>query len=211
MTPVTYNSTCESNYPVTHRWYAIRVKSRHEKPVSCALQNKGIEPFLPLYRARHRWSDRTVNLQLPLFPGYVFCRLGTGNWLPILTTPGVLKMVSVGRTPAPVDDNEIESIKTILRSGLAAYPWPVPRVGDQVVIDGGPLTGLEGVLSGLKKPDRLVVTLTLLQRAVAVEIDGWSVRRTSGQPAAIRVLEHSPAVPASVLASSGEAHPSRER
>lgn len=199
MTPATSNATAGLDQRVLARWYAVRVKSRHEKAVCCALRNKGLDEFLPLYRARHRWSDRTVDLQLPLFPGYVFCRFGSGNWLPILTTPGVLKIVSIGRTPAPVDDKEIEAIETVLKSGLAAYPWPVPRVGDRVVIDGGPLSGLEGILSGLRKPDRLVVTVTLLQRAVAVEIDGWSVRRAGGQPAEIRALERTPKLPATVV------------
>jgi len=179
---------CDSRSDVPdiwHRdpWYAVRVKPRHEKSVASVLHNKGFEEFLPLYRARHRWSDRRVDVQLPLFPGYLFCRPAAGNWLPILTTPGVLGMVGIGRRPVAVEDHEIEAIHVILRSGLAARPWPLPGVGERVVIEEGPLAGLEGVLIAVRKSHRLVVSVNLLRRAVAVEINHTWVRSAAGQRA----------------------------
>ena len=157
-------------------WYALQVKPRSEKLVSQLLNHKGVEEYLPIYRAQHRWSDRMAAVELPLFPGYVFCKT---DWSlsvpPILTTPGVLRVLGVGGVPAPVDDSEIEAIQTVLRSGTAAMPWPMPKVGDRVYVEQGPLRGIEGVLIELKNQSRLVVSVTLLQRAVAVEIDAtWA-------------------------------------
>src|ERR1019366_6505950 len=91
--------------------------------------------------------------------------------LPILTTPGVIGIVGAGKIPVPVDLEEIEAIRAILRSGLAAQPWPLLRVGSNVYIEGGPLAGLEGIITNTDKVYRLVVSVSLLQRAVAVEID----------------------------------------
>jgi transcription antitermination factor NusG len=157
-------------------WYALQVRPRYEKLVSRVLQHKGVEQYLPLYRVKHRWSDRLSEVDLPLFPGYVFCQL---DWsrrvLPVLTTPGVLRVLGVGRVPVPLDDSEFEAIRAIMKSGIAPHPWPMPRVGDRVCIEQGPLRGLEGILVASKKQSRLLVSVTLLQRAVAVEIErAWA-------------------------------------
>ena len=101
-------------------WYALRVQSRLSSLASTTLRGKGYEEFSPLYRSRRRWSDRTKELELPLFPGYLFCRFDVSDRLPILTTPGVIGIVGIGKTPAPVDLDEIEAVRAILRSGLAA-------------------------------------------------------------------------------------------
>ena len=152
-------------------WYALRIQSRLASFASTTLRGKGYQEFLPLYRSRRRWSDRTKELELPLFPGYLFCRFDVNDRLPILTTPGVIGIVGIGKTPAPVDLDEIEAIRVILRSGLAAQPWPSLRVGSKVYIEGGPLTGLEGIITSTDKVYRLIVSVSLLQRSVAVEID----------------------------------------
>lgn len=153
-------------------WYALRIQSRLQNVASTTLRDKGYEEFFPLYRARRRWSDRIKELELPLFPGYLFCRFYLGDrLLPILTTPGVISVVGAGKTPVPIDDDEIEAIRAILRSGLAAQPWPLLRVGSKVFIERGPLTGLEGIITNTDKVYRLVVSVSLLQRSVAVEID----------------------------------------
>jgi transcription antitermination factor NusG len=110
-------------------------------------------------------------LDLPLFPGYLFCRFDVRDRLPILTTPGVISIVGAGKTPVPVDDEEIEAIRAILRSGLAAQPWPFLRVGSKVYVEGGPLAGVEGIIANTDKVYRLVVSVSLLQRSVAVEIN----------------------------------------
>ena len=153
-------------------WYALHVRPRSEKLVSQLLEYKGVEEFLPLYREKHRWSDRLAEVELPLFPGYVFCKVDWSHSTPpILTTPGVLSVLGVGGVPAPVDDSELEAIRVILKSGTAPLPWPMPKVGDQIYIEQGPLSGIEGVLIESKNQSRLVVSVTILQRAVAIEID----------------------------------------
>ena len=153
-------------------WYAIRIQSRLGNVAAATLRGKGYEEFLPLYRSRRRWSDRIKELDLPLFPGYLFCRCDVNDRLmPILTTPGVIGIVGAGKTPIPVDDEEIEAIRAILRSGLAAHPWPFLQVGSKVYIERGPLTGLEGIIANTDKVYRLIVSVNLLQRSVAVEID----------------------------------------
>jgi transcription antitermination factor NusG len=157
-------------------WYAIRIQSRLGSVASATLRGKGYEDFLPLYRSRRRWSDRVKELDLPLFPGYLFCRFNASDRLmPILTTPGVIGIVSAGKTPVPVDNAEIEGIRTILRSGLAVQPWPLLSVGSKVYIESGPLVGVEGIITNMDKVHRLIVSVRLLQRSVAVEIDrAWA-------------------------------------
>jgi transcription antitermination factor NusG len=159
------------NTLASNSWYALRIKSRHERIVASALFGKGYEVFLPLYRDRRRWSDRMKELEMPLFPGYLFCRFDVAKRLPILTTPGIVQVVGMGKTPLPVDDTEIAAIQSIVVSRLKAQPWPYLQVGQRVRIEQGPLTGLQGLLIALKKTHRLVVSVTLLQRSVAVEVD----------------------------------------
>ena len=161
--------------PEVFPWYAIQIQSRLGSLASATLRGKGYEEFLPLYRARHRWSDRNKELELPLFPGYLFCRFDVSDRLPILTTPGVIGLVGAGKTPIPVDEEEIDGIWAILRSGFAAQPWPFLRVGSKVCIERGPLAGLEGVIANTDNVYRLIVSVSLLQRSVAVEIDrAWA-------------------------------------
>jgi len=158
-------------------WFAVQVRARSEKLVSSILENKGFEYLLPLYSVKRQRSDRVVGLQLPLFPGYIFCRLDLARrLLPLFTTPGVLRLLGVGRTPVPVDDSEIDSIRAILKAGQFPRPWPMPKQGERVRIEAGPLTGVEGILVGKRKNSRLVVSVTLLQRAISVEVDGDAAR-----------------------------------
>jgi transcription antitermination factor NusG len=153
-------------------WYALRVRSSFESVVSRTLREKGYEEYLPVYHSRRHWSDRVKVLDLPLFPGYVFCRLDLSQRiLPVLTTPGVVRVVGAGRDPIPVSEEEIAAVKVILNSGLGAHPWPFLAVGSTVYIERGPLAGLEGIVLNLEKQWRLVVSVSLLQRSVAVEID----------------------------------------
>lgn len=160
----------------THPWYAIRVRSRFESVSAAGLTGKGYDPFLPLYRARRRWSDRVKQMDLPLFPGYVFCRFDPASRLPVLTTPGVVNIVGYGRDPVPIDEKEIANIRAIIASGLPATPWPYLRTGQRVLIEHGPLAGIEGIVLELKKELRLVVSVTMLQRSVGVEIDREWIR-----------------------------------
>lgn len=125
-------------------WFALRVKSRTEKVVATIARNKGFEEFLPLYKCRRRWSDRFKSVEMPLFPGYVFCRLNPEFRLPLLTIPGVMSFVGIGRAPMPIDDAEITAIQTAVGAGLVAEPHPFLEVGQRVRLAEGPLAGLEG-------------------------------------------------------------------
>ncbi len=173
------------------RWFALRVKSRTEKLVATMAHNKGFEQFLPLYQARHRWSDRFKSVELPLIPGYVFCRLDPVRRLPLLTIPGVLHFVGIGKTPVPIEDAEVEAIQTATRSGLAAEPWPFLEIGQRVRLQEGPLAGLEGFLTEVRKQQRIVVSVTLLRRSVAVEIERDWVRPL-GAREPVRMVEFRP-------------------
>jgi transcription antitermination factor NusG len=152
-------------------WFALKVRSCHERTTSLALQYQGFTEFMPTYRVRRRWSDRMKDIDLPLFPGYVFCRFNSKNRSPVLKLPGVTGVVSFGQGPHPLDENEIERIRTLVESGLPVQPWPYLHVGERVRIQSGALSGLEGVLVQFKNEFRLVVSLNLLQRSLAVEID----------------------------------------
>src|ERR1035437_3674287 len=175
-----------------HPWYAIHVRSKFENLTSTALCGKGYEVFLPLYRSRRRWSDRVRKLDLPLFPGYLFCRLDVHDrLLPILTTPGVVAIVGAGKVPIPVFDEEIATIRAVLGSGLAAQPCPFLNLGTGVYIERGPLAGIEGIVTNLDKKYRLVISVTLLQQSVTVEIDREWVRPivSPGAPHAVILAE----------------------
>jgi transcription antitermination factor NusG len=152
-------------------WFALQTKSHHEKTSAVALRNRGYEEFLPVYYSRHRWSDRVKVLSLPLFPGYVFCRFAPTQQSLVLDTPGVYGIVSVGRTPAPIDEDEVAALQTMIHSHAAAEPWPFLHAGDNVRIEEGPLRGLQGILIQTKQQHRIVLSVTLLQRSVAVEVD----------------------------------------
>jgi len=157
-------------------WYALQVRPRFEKAIASTLLNKGYEGFLPLYRHRSRWSDRMKEVQLPLFSGYLFCRLDLNRRLPVLITPGVMHIVGIGKIPHPVDEFEIAALQSIVVSGLQAEPRSYLSIGERVRIELGPLAGTEGILTSLKGSSRLVVSVNLLQRSVSVEIDeSWVV------------------------------------
>lgn len=154
-----------------HAWYAVRVRSRCEFAASNLLRDKGFEQFLPLYRSRRHWSDRVKDVDIPLFAGYVFCRFDACAPLPVLTTPGVVQIVSAGRTPVPVDESELSALQDVCSSGLVVQPWPYLQIGRRVLIERGPLAGTEGVVMEMKGRYRLVASISLLQRSVAAEID----------------------------------------
>ena len=157
-------------------WFALQVRARYEKNTAEMLRGQGYDPFLPLYKCRRRWSNRYKMLELPLFPGYLFCRFDVHNRLPILKTPGVILVLGIARTPVPIDDTEIDAIRTIVGSGLQSQPWPFLQVGARVRIEYGALCGIEGILLHFRGRHRLIVSVTLLQRSVAVEIDRDWVR-----------------------------------
>ena len=151
-------------------WFAVLARTQREKLVTSLLERAGYECFLPVYRRRRRRSDRTRTCDAALFPGYLFCRLDPHDRLPVLSTPGVLQIVGVGKTPIPVADEEIIAIRRVLESGLSTMPWPYLNVGDAVRIEDGPLRGLTGIVVKFKSSTKLVVSVSLLQRSVAAEV-----------------------------------------
>jgi transcription antitermination factor NusG len=152
-------------------WYAIRTKSNYEKLAATVLQSKGYEQYLPMYRSRRRWSDRTVEADQPLFPGYLFCRFDVTQRLPIVTTPGFVSIVSLGMQPAPIAESEIESVRMVLRRGLSTQPCPFLAEGHRIRVNSGPLRGVEGVLLRAGSQWTVVVSITMLRRSISVEVD----------------------------------------
>lgn len=161
---------------VKRSWYALRVKSRHENTVAAHLQARGFSSFLPFYKCRRRWSDRFKEIELPLFPGYVFCQFNALNRMPILSVPGTVHVVGAGKTPVPVEPAEIAAIQAAVKSGLPSQPCPFLRIGQKVRIEDGPLCGVEGILTDFKGHQRLVLSISLLRRSVAVQVNEACVR-----------------------------------
>lgn len=152
-------------------WFAVQVRARYESLAASSLAHQGYERFLPTYRCRRRWSDRVKELELPLFPGYIFCRFDPQDRLPILKTPGFVSIVGIAKQPVPIAESELAAVRTLVSSGLSHHPWPYVRIGQRVRIHCGPLGGLEGILQNIKGCQRIVISVSLLQRSVAVEID----------------------------------------
>jgi len=153
-----------------HRWYAAYTSANHEKKAAAEISRRGVESFLPLYRAVRRWSDRRIELQLPLFPGYVFVRLALSDRLRVLQVPGVARIVGFGGSPVALPDEQIEALRSGLTRKLRAEPNPFPTLGRRVRVRSGPFEGMEGIVVRRKNGRRLVISLELIQRAIAVEV-----------------------------------------
>lgn len=153
------------------RWYAAYTCAQHEKRVTKQLEERCVESFLPLYETVRRWKDRRVRLQMPLFPGYVFVRLALRDRLQVLQVPSVVRLVSFNGIPTALPEEEMESLRNGLRSGICAEPHPYLKVGKRVWIKSGPLQGMRGILVRKKNAIRVVVSLDLIMRSVAVETD----------------------------------------
>jgi transcription antitermination factor NusG len=166
-------------------WFAILVRTGREKTANLLLENTGYECFLPISKYMRRWSDRMKEIEVPLFPGYLFCRMDPHNRLPVLMTPGVIQIVGVGKTPIPVGEEEIAAIQRVGKSGLPTMPWPYVQVGHVARIEDGPLRGMSGIVIKIKSGLKLVLSVNLLQRSVAVEIDrSWISAAYPVRPAA---------------------------
>src|SRR5271154_5583667 len=176
-------------------WFALRVRSKHERVTSLHLQKRGYEEFSPSYRAESQWSDRKKTTERFLFPGYVFCRFDPHDRLPILTSPGVVGMVGFGDGPTAIPDREIEQVRTLVHSGLLVTPWPFLELGQAVRLENGPLRGLEGIVEEVKGRLRLVVSIRLLQRSVSTEIDRIWVRPVKAADPSPEVARNSPRSP----------------
>jgi len=158
-------------------WYAIYTRHQHEKTVARILSDKGHETFLPLYRVAHRWKDRTRLVQLALFPCYVFFRGDVAQQQQVLRVPGVFSIVASSGRPAKIPANEMEGVRQLVESSLQIEPHPFLHCGDRVIVTSGPLYGLEGILIRKKNAFRLVISVEMLGRSAAVEIDAANLQR----------------------------------
>jgi transcription antitermination factor NusG len=157
------------------RWYAAYTCANHEKRVREQLQQRSIESFLPLYETNRRWKDRTVRLQLPLFPGYTFLRIALRDRLSVLEIPSVVRLVCFNGRPAALPEEQIEKLKKALAGVVRAGPYPYLAVGRQVRINAGPLEGQEGILLRKKGNFRVVISIDLIQRSMIVDVDAADI------------------------------------
>ncbi len=164
----------QAHYIESH-WYAAHTRARHEKRVAEQLASRHVEFFLPLYLASHRWKDRIARLELPLFPGYIFVRLPLQQRRKVLEIASVVSLVGPHGTPTPLLANEIESLRAGLEAQLRAVPLPYLKIGRRVRVKNGPLMGAEGILLRKKDKFRIVLSIDLIMRSVAVEIDAADV------------------------------------
>ena len=169
-------------------WFAILARTGRERNATLLLENTGYECYLPVSKLVRKWSDRVKETEVPLFPGYFFCRMNPHNRLPVLTTPGVMQIVGVGKTPVAVEEQEIAAIQCAGKSGIPIMPWPYMEVGHLARIKEGPLKGLTGIVVKVKSIAKLVLSVSLLQRSVAVEIDrSWISEARHDRPTPIPI------------------------
>jgi transcription antitermination factor NusG len=164
----------ETPLPV-ERWYAVSVRPRYEKLVTHHLRHRGLNCFLPLYRSVRRWRDRRKELDMALFPGYVFVNLNARDRLGVLRAPGVLRFVTFQGQPATVPESEIRALESSLSAGLRPQPHPYLRQGKKVRVKSGPLMDAEGIMVRRKDGFRLVLSVDLVMRSVMLEVDEGDV------------------------------------
>jgi transcription antitermination factor NusG len=151
-------------------WFALYVKPRHEKVVATVLHNKGFVTCLPLIRSRREWCDRDAWVDMPAFPGYLFCQFDSEMRSPVMSTSGVVSIIGSGKSPLAIEPSDMERLTTLARTKPEAEPWPYLEKGQQVRIEGGSLNGLTGMLVDCRKTTMVVVSVALLQRSVAVQV-----------------------------------------
>lgn len=155
----------------SENWYALYTCPRHEKRVAEQIKRRSFHCFLPLYRSARRWKDRRKELDLALFPGYVFVRLALENRLQVLQVPGVVRLVSFNGQPAALPAEEIETLQARLSGAPRLEPHPYLRMGRRVRVRSGPMQGLEGIMVRRKDQCRVIFSIDLIMRSVAVEVD----------------------------------------
>jgi transcription antitermination factor NusG len=159
------------------QWLALRTRSRHEKKVASEIAAKGISSFLPMVTRKHRWSDRVKEVELPLFPCYVFVRTDTSaeKRVCVLRTLGAVGFIGNNGRGTPIPDEQIESVRSILQQGVPFTPYPYLSVNQRVRIRGGCLDGVEGVLLAKNADQSLIVSIDLIQRSVAIRVSGYEL------------------------------------
>ncbi len=171
------NSLAVADLCSAPRWYAVQTRGRHEKKVANKLVEKGLDTYLPALREVHRWSDRNKVVEVPLFPCYTFVRLAadSSHRLRILQTDGVVRIVGNGSELCPIEDRQIEDIRTLLGTKVPVTMYPFLKVGQRIRVRSGALNGLEGILVGRPKESTLVISIDAIQRAIAINVDGYQI------------------------------------
>ncbi len=156
-------------------WFAAHVRYQREQAVSALLAVKGIETYVPTFAVISQWADRKKQLDRPLFPGYVFCRMGAGEWFKIQSSAGVLRIIGVGKQPIEIDPHEMEAIHLMEAAGVPRKPCPYVTVGDLVEVKSGPMSGFTGILKELRNERTLIISIGLLKRSVAIDLhEDWA-------------------------------------
>lgn len=157
------------------RWLCLQVRSGWEFRSALGLKERGYDYFVPTFKQKREWSDRTKIVEVPLFTGYLFLRFDVRNDHSVVTVPGVIRFVGTGKMPTPIDNAEIEALQLTTRAGLTCGPCAFLAVGQEVEIRLGPLASLRGKIERFKNKQRLILSVNLIQKSVFVEIDGYEV------------------------------------
>ena len=168
-----------SNSGSDPQWFALYTCANQERRVAAQLEARGIEHFLPLYRSRRSWKDRRVFLDLPLFPGYVFARFEFPGRVRVLQARGVVRLVGSSGQPCPLPERDIEALRAGVIGALRFEPHPYLTAGARVRILQGPLAGMNGILVRARNSCRVVLSVDLIARSVAVEVDATGLEPIS--------------------------------
>jgi transcription antitermination factor NusG len=156
-------------------WYAGYTASRHEKRVAEHFAQRGVEHFLPLYETIHRWNNGRHRVQLPLFPGYIFVHIALRDRMRVIEVPGFVRLVGFNSLPCPLPEADIGRMKEALNKGVVAEPYPYLTVGTRVEVRNGPLQGMTGILLRRQNKCRVVISVDLIMRSMAVEVEAADV------------------------------------
>lgn len=176
-TQVNYGATNPAMSARQECWFAAYTNPNHEKRIAAHFVARGVNHFLPLYSSLRRWKDRRVRLDLPLFPGYIFVHFELSARLKVLEVPGVVRLVGFNGTPCPLPSNEIETLRTAMAEAIRFEPHPLLSIGSRVRIVRGPLAGAEGILVRKRNNYRVVLTVNVIARSAAVEVDASDIQR----------------------------------
>ncbi len=169
------------NHGAASQWYAVQTRPRHEKKVSAELRLRSVDEFLPVHRCKHRWRNGIIaDLELPLFPGYLFARVSPNDRVRLLNLPGIVGLAVSSAHPTMIPEEDIQAIRTLINI-YGVEPHPFLNVGDRVRIIAGPLTGMEGILVRKKQELRVVLSLDIIMRAIAVEVSEFDIEPIPGR------------------------------
>ena len=169
------SSSCLDHDGCEPKWYALYTRSHQERMVKTQLDGRGVENFLPTYDRTSQWKDRKKQLQVPLFPSYLFVKIALLQRLEVLKSYGAVQLVGISTGPLPIPEEQVTRVKKFVEVGLKCDPHPYLKVGKKVRITEGPLEGLEGMLVRTKSRSLFVVSVEMIQRSVSIELEGWKI------------------------------------